>query len=91
MSSLRRTLDGDVRIHHLTPDQRLIDPSLLAGHGRRYLIQSRGCPVGVAVTERPEVCEVIVTLLSELTAASVRSCCARSGRPSCCFEIAPAS
>lgn len=34
MSSLRRTLDGDVRIHHLTQDQRLIDPSLLTRHGR---------------------------------------------------------
>jgi quercetin dioxygenase-like cupin family protein len=34
MSSLDRTLDGDVRIHHLTQDQRLIDPSLLARHGR---------------------------------------------------------
>ncbi|MGZ8391772.1 MAG: cupin domain-containing protein [Gemmatimonadales bacterium] len=34
MSSLRRELDGDVRIHHLTQDQRLIEPSLLARHGR---------------------------------------------------------
>lgn len=34
MSSLHRELDGDVRIHHLTQDQRLIDPSLLARHGR---------------------------------------------------------
>ena len=59
--------------------------------GARYVIRSSGCPVGVAVKERPEVCEVIVTLLSELTGASVRSCCERSGRPSCCFEIAPAS
>ena len=59
--------------------------------GARYLIQSRGCPVGVAVKERPEVCEAIVTLLSELTGASVRSCCARNGRPSCCFEVAAAS
>ncbi len=59
--------------------------------GARYLIQSRGCPVGAAVKERPEVCEAIVTLLSELTGASVRSCCARSGRPSCCFEVAAAS
>ena len=55
--------------------------------GARYLIQSRGCPVGVAVKERPEVCEAIVALLSELTGASVRSCCAKSGRPSCCFEV----
>jgi predicted ArsR family transcriptional regulator len=57
--------------------------------GARYLIQSRGCPVGVAVKARPEVCEVIVALLSEVIGASVRSCCARSGRPSCCFEVAP--
>ena len=34
MSSLQRTLDGDVRVHHLTQDQRLIDPSLLARNGR---------------------------------------------------------
>ena len=56
-----------------------------------YLIQSRGCPVGTAVKERPEVCEAIVALLSEVIGASVRSCCARSGRPSCCFEVPPAS
>ena len=59
--------------------------------GVRYRIQSRGCPVGVAVKERPEVCEAIVTLLSEMTEARVRSCCARSGRPSCCFEVAATS
>ena len=59
--------------------------------GARYVIQSSGCPVGVAVKERPEVCEAIVTLLSELTGASVRSCCDRSGRPSCCFEVTAAS
>jgi len=59
--------------------------------GARYLIRSSGCPVGVAVKERPEVCEAIVTLLSELTGASVCSCCVRTGRPSCCFEVAPAS
>lgn len=59
--------------------------------GERYLIQSRGCPVGVAVKERPEVCEAIVALLSELTGASVRSCCARTGRPSCCLEVSSAS
>ena len=34
MSSLHRELDGDVRIHHLTQNQGLIDPSLLARHGR---------------------------------------------------------
>ena len=34
MSSLDRELEGDVRIHHLAQDQRLIDPSLLERHGR---------------------------------------------------------
>jgi quercetin dioxygenase-like cupin family protein len=34
MSSPHRELDGDVRIHHLPQDQRLIDPSLVAQHGR---------------------------------------------------------
>jgi predicted ArsR family transcriptional regulator len=55
--------------------------------GRRYVIRSRGCPIGLAVSERPEVCEAIVTLLSKMTGADVRSCCQRSGRPSCCFEV----
>ena len=34
MSSLNRTLDGDVLVHHLTEDERMIDPDLLARHGR---------------------------------------------------------
>lgn len=55
--------------------------------GARYTIQSRGCPVGAAVRERPEVCEAIVALMSELTGAKVRSCCSRGDRPSCCFEV----
>jgi predicted ArsR family transcriptional regulator len=55
--------------------------------GTRYTIRGCGCPLGVAVNERPEVCGVIVTLLSELTGANVRSCCTRSGRPSCCFDL----
>lgn len=34
MSSLHRALDGEVRLHHLMQDRELIDPSLLARHGR---------------------------------------------------------
>jgi len=59
--------------------------------GRRYVIESCGCPLGVAVSEQPEVCQVIVTLLSNVTGASTRSCCKRSGRPACCFEIEAAA
>lgn len=53
----------------------------------RYIIQGGGCPLGVAVRERPEVCEAVVALLSTVTDANVRSCCTHGGRPSCCFEI----
>jgi predicted ArsR family transcriptional regulator len=55
--------------------------------GAQYTIQSRGCPVGAAVRERPEVCDAVVALISDLTGARVRSCCARGDRPSCCFEV----
>jgi predicted ArsR family transcriptional regulator len=89
-----RPLSGDLQ-------QRVHGASRLLNHlgglssveerdgGAGYVIQSRGCPVGVAVSERPEVCEAIVTLLSELIGAEVRSCCQRTGRPSCCFEVRP--
>lgn len=53
----------------------------------RYTIQGCGCPLGVAVSQRPEVCEAIVALISKMTRANVRSCCQRDGRPSCCFEV----
>jgi predicted ArsR family transcriptional regulator len=53
----------------------------------RYNIRGCGCPLGVAVGERPEVCEAIVALLAKLTGADVRSCCSRGDRPSCCFEV----
>ena len=29
-----RILDGDVLVHHLTQDERMLDPELLARHGR---------------------------------------------------------
>lgn len=34
MSSMHRTLDGDVLVHHLSEDERMIDQTLLARHGR---------------------------------------------------------
>ena len=55
--------------------------------GGGFVIRSRGCPVGAAVRERPEVCEAIVSLVADLTGAQVQSCCQRGDRPSCCFEV----
>lgn len=34
MSSMHRNIAGEVLVHHLTRDERMIDPSLLAQHGR---------------------------------------------------------
>lgn len=51
-------------------------------------IRGSSCPVSVAVSERPEVCRALETLLADLTGAEVRECCDRSGRPRCRFEIA---
>ena len=31
---MHRILDGDVLVHHLTQDERMLDPDLLARHGR---------------------------------------------------------
>ena len=34
MSSTNRIMDGEVLVHHLTQDERMLDPELLARHGR---------------------------------------------------------
>ena len=34
MSSMHRILNGEVLVHHLTQDERMLDPGLLAKHGR---------------------------------------------------------
>jgi quercetin dioxygenase-like cupin family protein len=34
MSSMNRVLEGDVLVHHLTEDERILDQDLLARHGR---------------------------------------------------------
>ena len=34
MSSTNRIMDGEVLVHHLTEDERMLDPELLARHGR---------------------------------------------------------
>jgi hypothetical protein len=37
MSSLHRTIDGDVLVRHLKRDEQMIDPTLLARHGTRVM------------------------------------------------------
>ena len=55
--------------------------------GRTLMIRGCGCPLGVAVAERKEVCSAVQVMLSDVTGAEVREHCDRSERPQCCFEV----
>ena len=72
MSSMNRILDGDVLVHHLTQDERMIDPALLARHGRagRTLVKDgplrltiRGIAAGGVLPEHSTDAPVTVHLL----------------------------
>lgn len=52
-----------------------------------FVLQGQGCPLAAITDKEPAVCTVIESLLQELVGASVRQCCDRAGRPTCCFEI----
>lgn len=55
--------------------------------GRTIIIRGCGCPLGVAVAERREVCSAVQVMLSDIIGAEVREHCDRSERPQCCFEV----
>lgn len=56
-------------------------------NGDTITIRGCSCPVSAAVSERPEVCRALQTLLADLTGATVEEHCDRTGRPRCCFEL----
>jgi predicted ArsR family transcriptional regulator len=55
--------------------------------GRTLVIRGCGCPLGVAVAERKEVCNAVQVMLSDVIGTEVREHCDRSERPQCCFEV----
>jgi predicted ArsR family transcriptional regulator len=55
--------------------------------GERLFIRSRSCPLAIAVTEHPEVCQLAESLLSEVIGATVQERCDREGTPRCAFEV----
>jgi predicted ArsR family transcriptional regulator len=55
--------------------------------GRTLIIRGCGCPLGVAVSERKEVCNAVQVMLGDVIGAEVREHCDRSERPQCCFEV----
>ena len=54
----------------------------------RPQIRGAGCPLSAAVCHRPEVCQAVATLVSEVAGAPAFSCCEHGPRPRCCFEFA---
>lgn len=66
-------LGGDVEIRRGEAEQR---------------IEGSGCPLSAVVCHRPEVCQAVEALLTEVVGEPVRSCCQHGDRPRCCFRIA---
>lgn len=61
-----------------------VDVSRVEGTTR---IRGSGCPLSVAVSQRPELCSAMEALVSEITGANAKTCCEHGERPRCCFEI----
>jgi predicted ArsR family transcriptional regulator len=53
----------------------------------KCVIRSEGCPLASAVSEHPEVCRLVETLLSEIIGREVQERCDREGSPRCRFAI----
>jgi predicted ArsR family transcriptional regulator len=53
----------------------------------KLVISSRSCPLGAAVAEHPEACQLAEALVSEIVGAPVKENCDRNGFPRCRFEI----
>ncbi len=50
-------------------------------------ITSRGCPLAAVVSEHPETCQMVETLISELVEVKVTEECDRSETPKCRFIV----
>lgn len=50
-------------------------------------IRSSNCPLGAAVVEHPEVCQLAEALVAEITGVKVQERCDRDGSPRCRFDI----
>lgn len=51
-------------------------------------IVGSGCPLSSVVCHRPEVCQAVEAMLTEVADAQARTCCEHGARPRCCFEFA---
>ena len=59
-------------------------------HGT-FTIKGSGCPLSAAVSRRPELCQAVEALVSEISGMPLMQCCRHGERPSCCFRVEPAA
>jgi len=52
-----------------------------------FVIRGAGCPLSALTGKHPGVCLAMESFVGEVVGAPTRECCARDGRPRCCFEI----
>jgi predicted ArsR family transcriptional regulator len=55
--------------------------------GKTLRIQGASCPLSVAVSVRPEVCEAVRAMLTGVVGAEVTECCSRGERNQCSFAV----
>lgn len=51
------------------------------------VVKSWSCPLALVSPERPELCTLVESLLTEVIGVSVRERCDRRPPPRCCFEV----
>jgi len=60
----------------------------LEQEGKQMNITSRSCPLAAVVSEHPETCQMVETLISELVDVDVKEECDRTDTPKCRFVFA---
>ena len=55
-----------------------------------FVIRSYGCPLAAVVSEQPQTCDLVETLIAKLAGVRVREHCEHEGNPRCRFEVGPA-
>jgi predicted ArsR family transcriptional regulator len=55
---------------------------------KNFVIRSASCPLSVAVTKHPEVCQVVEALVGYIVGRRVKEHCDRADLPRCRFEFA---
>ncbi len=59
--------------------------------GSERVIQGAGCPVSAIVSQRPEFCSAVETMVEEITGLATTSRCSHGAKPCCRFVVSTES